>query len=158
MCFAQNPEIKLYLRRDYLVEVEQKSSAVPQNEHLVLKKARRCAVNTATPYYIYHSVYRRTAINMISVEHLKVEFSARALFSDVSFVVNSAIALRLWAKMAQARARCSKSAGLQTPTDRSRCGTTRRECGIPASSDGTQRRYNLAAEVEKSICAHSRIA
>ena len=25
---------------------------------------------------------------MISVEHLKVEFSARALFSDVSFVVN----------------------------------------------------------------------
>ena len=41
LCFAQNPEIKLYLRRDYLAEVEQKSSVVPQNEHLVLKKARR---------------------------------------------------------------------------------------------------------------------
>ena len=31
---------------------------------------------------------QRSASNMISVEHLKVEFSARALFSDVSFVGN----------------------------------------------------------------------
>lgn len=118
MCFAQNPEIKLYLRRDYLAEVEQKSSAVPQNEHLVLKKARRCAVNTATPYYIYHSVYRRTAINMISVEHLKVEFSARALFSDVSFVVNKRDRIALVGKNGAGKSTMLKIlAGLQTPTD-----------------------------------------
>ena len=118
MRFAQNPEIKLYLRRDYLAEVEQKSSAVPQNELLVLKKARRCAVNTATPYYIYHSVYRRTAINMISVEHLKVEFSARALFSDVSFVVNKRDRIALVGKNGAGKSTMLKIlAGLQTPTD-----------------------------------------
>ena len=37
--FAQNPKIKLYLRTDYLAELQQKSSAVPRNENLVSKNA-----------------------------------------------------------------------------------------------------------------------
>ena len=55
---------------------------------------------------------------MISVEHLKVEFSARALFSDVSFVVNKRDRIALVGKNGAGKSTMLKIlAGLQTPTD-----------------------------------------
>lgn len=55
---------------------------------------------------------------MISVEHLKVEFSARALFSDVSFVVNKRDRIALVGKNGAGKSTMLKIlAGLQQPTD-----------------------------------------
>lgn len=55
---------------------------------------------------------------MISVEHLKVEFSARPLFSDVSFVVNNRDRIALVGKNGAGKSTMLKIiAGLQQPTD-----------------------------------------
>jgi hypothetical protein len=55
---------------------------------------------------------------MISVEHLKVEFSARALFSDVSFVVNKRDRIALVGKNGAGKSTMLKIlAGIQQPTD-----------------------------------------
>lgn len=55
---------------------------------------------------------------MISVEHLKVEFSAKALFEDVSFVVNKRDRIALVGKNGAGKSTMLKIiAGLQQPTD-----------------------------------------
>ena len=55
---------------------------------------------------------------MISVEHLKVEFSAKALFEDVSFVVNKRDRIALVGKNGAGKSTMLKIiAGMQQPTD-----------------------------------------
>ncbi len=52
---------------------------------------------------------------MISVEHLKVEFSARALFSDVSFVVNKRDRIALVGKNGAGKSTMLKILAVATP-------------------------------------------
>jgi len=70
-------------------------------------------------FYIIFFVYFCAAKNatMVSVEHLSIEFSARPLFTDVSFVVNDRDRIALTGKNGAGKSTLMKMmAGLQAPT------------------------------------------